>query len=103
MLTSDLADMEPRFAELSVPLMILIGTEDPVDSSFAAQPLAALLPESELHEFEGAGHVIHHSRQDEVLALLGDFWPDANRAAAAQPRCLATPHTRAVGVDLAAW
>ncbi|MAE99960.1 MAG: hypothetical protein CME00_07440 [Geminicoccus sp.] len=72
-LTSDLAELEPRFADLSVPLMILIGTEDPVDSSYAAQPLAALLPESELHEFEGAGHVIHHSRRDDVLALLGDF------------------------------
>ena len=72
-LTSDLAELEPRFADLSVPLMILMGTEDPVDSSYAAQPLAALLPEAELHEFEGAGHVIHHSRRDDVLALLGDF------------------------------
>ena len=72
-LTRDLAAMESDYAGLSVPLMILIGTEDPVDTTFAARPLAALLPESQLHEFEGAGHLIHHSRRAEVMTLLEAF------------------------------
>lgn len=53
------------------PVRILTGTSDRVvEDERQAKPLARQLPHATLSEVEGAGHMLHHSHADEVIAAL---------------------------------
>ncbi|TMJ12419.1 MAG: alpha/beta hydrolase [Alphaproteobacteria bacterium] len=59
------------FATIQTPTQILQGTSDLiVDRNRHARPLAAALPHAELHEIEAAGHMLHHSHAEAVLAAV---------------------------------
>ena len=58
-------------ASIRVPVRILAGTADQiVDPKRHAEPLAAMLPEADLTELTGLGHMIHHVAPEAVLAAV---------------------------------
>lgn len=69
--------MAAAYPRLALPVEVVHGTADTiVPHHIHAGPLAALLPDARLTLLPGAGHMIHHSRPDEVT--------DAIRRAAAR-------------------
>jgi pimeloyl-ACP methyl ester carboxylesterase len=50
--------LAPRLRELTIPTCLIAGSDDP-ESLGPCRELAALLPHAELHELEGAGHVVN--------------------------------------------
>jgi 2-succinyl-6-hydroxy-2,4-cyclohexadiene-1-carboxylate synthase len=52
------ASMAPALRALDIPTCLIAGTDDP-ESLGPSRELAQLLPRAELHEIEGAGHVVN--------------------------------------------
>lgn len=66
-------DSYDRLPDLSVPTLVLHGTEDlaiPVEN---ARVLAERIPGAELALLEGAGHLYHSERPEEADAIVLDF------------------------------
>lgn len=66
-------DSYDRLPDLSVPTLVLHGTEDlaiPVEN---ARMLADRIPDAELALLEGAGHLYHSERPEEADAIVLDF------------------------------
>jgi pimeloyl-ACP methyl ester carboxylesterase len=55
---------------ITMPTLILHGTADAIVPIDESRTLAALLPDADLVEFEGAGHVPTMTRPDEVVAAI---------------------------------
>jgi pimeloyl-ACP methyl ester carboxylesterase len=58
-------------AELDVPALLMVGSSSPLSSRAVARRLARLLPQAQLVELEGLGHmgpVTHPERVNEVIA-----------------------------------
>lgn len=66
-------DSWERLPLLDVPTLVLSGTEDRVIDVRNSRLLAERIPGAELVLLEGAGHVFHSERADEVNALVLDF------------------------------
>jgi pimeloyl-ACP methyl ester carboxylesterase len=73
----DLADveegllaLEPRYADLGVPLVIVHGQDDPVIWPSQAAQLKALVPGADLVLVPGAGHLPHFTHPQDVLAAV---------------------------------
>lgn len=66
-------DVDPR--QIDVPALILHGTADAIVPIEAGRELAELLPNAELLEFEGSGHVPTMTRPDEVVAAIRRRFP----------------------------
>lgn len=65
-------DVDP--SQITVPTLILHGTADAIVPIEESRRLAQLLPDAELVEFEGSGHVPVMTRPDEVVdAILRRF------------------------------
>jgi pimeloyl-ACP methyl ester carboxylesterase len=65
-------DVDP--AQIHVPTLILHGTADAIVPIEESRRLAERLPDAELVEFEGSGHVPPMTRPDEVVeAILRRF------------------------------
>lgn len=65
------AELSRRYAELSLPVVIVAGDEDKIaDFGRQSARLHTELPGSELRVVRGAGHMIHHTAPDEVLAAI---------------------------------
>jgi 3-oxoadipate enol-lactonase len=65
-------DIDPR--HIHVPTLILHGTADAIVPIESSRALVKLLPDAELLEFEGGGHVPTMTRPDDVVAaILGRF------------------------------
>lgn len=63
--------MEPRYAELRLPIEMVHGSADTiVPLSVHSGPLAPRLPSARLTVIEGAGHMPHHSHPHIVLAAI---------------------------------
>jgi pimeloyl-ACP methyl ester carboxylesterase len=63
---------------IATPVRIVTGTADRiVDPSRQARTLARVLPSARLAEIEGAGHMIHHTHTEAVLAAIGEAAPAA--------------------------
>ena len=62
-----------RLAELDVPTLVLVGTEDVGDILTMANRLATEIPGARLEQIEGAGHLPSLERPDELNRLLLDF------------------------------
>ena len=63
--------LAPRYPDIARPLLLINGTEDPLIplERHAARVLEAL-PAATLVRLEGAGHIVHHTRTDEVAAEI---------------------------------
>lgn len=60
-----------RYHELTMPVVIMAGDGDRhVDSHAQSEQLHKELPHSTYHVTHGAGHMLHHFAQDEVLAAI---------------------------------
>jgi len=66
-------DTRARLAELSMPVLVLHGTEDALIPASAARELASLIPRARLVLVPGAGHVIATDAEDETASALLDF------------------------------
>lgn len=66
-----LQQMEKAYPGLALPVEIVHGTKDTiVPFALHAEGLAARLPDARLTRVEGAGHMIHHARPEEVAAAI---------------------------------
>jgi pimeloyl-ACP methyl ester carboxylesterase len=70
--------LTPKLAALEIPVLLLVGEQDPMRPK-ASELLFAALPEgrAELHRFAGRGHWLHVEAVDEVVAVL-DGWLERN-------------------------
>jgi pimeloyl-ACP methyl ester carboxylesterase len=64
----DVPDLDPR--QIEIPTVILHGSADPIVPIDVSRRLAELLPDAELVEFPGVGHVPTMTRPDEVVAAI---------------------------------
>jgi pimeloyl-ACP methyl ester carboxylesterase len=64
----DVPDVDPR--QIEIPTVILHGSADPIVPIDVSRRLAALLPDVQLVEFAGVGHVPTMTRPDEVVAAI---------------------------------
>lgn len=63
--------MQKRYGQLQVPVVILAGVEDKVvDTAAQSVRLHQALHQSELHQFPGDGHMIHHLAPEEVMNAI---------------------------------
>lgn len=66
-------DSWDRLPQLEVPTLVIHGTEDRVIDVENGRLLASRIPEAELVLLEGAGHVFHSERADEVSEIVLGF------------------------------
>jgi pimeloyl-ACP methyl ester carboxylesterase len=66
-------DARPRLAAITQPALIICGTEDRMTPPKFSRYLHELLPDSELHLIEDAGHMVMLERPDAVADLIQDF------------------------------
>jgi pimeloyl-ACP methyl ester carboxylesterase len=65
-------DVDPR--RIEIPTLILHGTADVIVPIEGSRRLAELLPDAEIVEFEGSGHVPTMTRPNDVVdAILRRF------------------------------
>lgn len=65
------AALQRRYPELRVPLVIMAGTDDRyVDTGWHSVRLHQQIAGSELTLVPGAGHMVHHTDLDEVMAAI---------------------------------
>ena len=61
------------FTKIAAPTHILTGTSDRVvQDETQAKALGRLLPQGRITEIEGAGHMLHHSHPDPILAAIAE-------------------------------
>ena len=69
-----LAEMVPRYPAIERPLLLVNGDADPlVPAERHADRLASALPAARTVRIEGAGHILHHTRTERVVALIEAF------------------------------
>lgn len=64
---------EARLADLGMPTLVVVGSEDVDDIKTMAETLVAGIPGARLETIEGAGHLPTLERPDELTRLLLDF------------------------------
>lgn len=70
-LRPEIVQMSRRYSEITMPIEILHGTADKtVYPEVHAEPLHAILPNSELTLLNGIGHMPHHVATEEVIAAI---------------------------------
>lgn len=60
-------DLSARLAEITVPVLLLFGTADPISPLSVGRRLAELFPRAELLVLEGGTHDLAHERASEIL------------------------------------
>lgn len=67
-------DLDPpvteRLADVAMPVRVMVGSSDLADFRAIAERLARTLPDAELEELAGAGHLLPLERPDEVAAAI---------------------------------
>jgi len=81
-------DAADRLQTLTVPTLVITGTEDVLVPPANAHILAELLPDAALVELEGAGHAIHAECRETLNELIHEFFSesDLSRASKKAPR-----------------
>ncbi|HLQ17682.1 MAG TPA: alpha/beta hydrolase [Tabrizicola sp.] len=70
-LRAELVTMEPLYPSLTLPVELVHGDADTiVPLHIHSQPLSKLLPNVTLTVIPGAGHMPHHSHEDQVIAAI---------------------------------
>ena len=73
LMVPDAALQSRRYGELKMPVVVIAGEGDRVvDFDDQSARLHANLPQSTLHRVLGAGHMIHYSATDEVMAAIDE-------------------------------
>lgn len=72
----DRPDRRELLGTITVPTLVVVGSEDVLTPPSDAEELAAAIPGARLAVIEGAGHLAPIERPDEVNALLRDHWTD---------------------------
>src|SRR5581483_4163333 len=69
-----------RYSDLRVPVLIMAGQQDLlVMQHFHSTRLHRMLPGSELRLAGGAGHMVHHTVPDEVVAAIARAFEMSDR------------------------
>ncbi|MFH9423355.1 alpha/beta fold hydrolase [Streptomyces sp. NPDC017529] len=67
------ADLDGRYGEVTAPTLVCWGADDVWLPVKWGHDLAAAIPDSRLHLFEGAGHLVQEDAPAELAAVLGAF------------------------------
>jgi pimeloyl-ACP methyl ester carboxylesterase len=68
------AELEQRYAELQMPVLLMAGRDDRVISAEGnSGRLHRALPQSELTLLPGVGHMMQHLAQDEIVDAIDDL------------------------------
>jgi pimeloyl-ACP methyl ester carboxylesterase len=68
------ARLASRLSKLDIPLLLIAGANDHLlSTSHQTAALARELPRAHFVELEGVGHMVHHSRPDEVASAIQGF------------------------------
>lgn len=63
-----------RYGEIEAPLLMIAAQEDTIVPAWNhAERVIKVVPHAELVELAGAGHALHHSRQEDVVQLIRNF------------------------------
>lgn len=69
-----LQDMAQNWPKIEAPVLAIHGNRDPTTSyKINSAPLAERLPNARFEKMKGSGHMLHHTRKNEVLQLVIDF------------------------------
>lgn len=66
-------DVMKRLGEISMPTLVLCGTEDQMTPVKYSQYLADHIPQSRLETVEGAGHMVMLEKPMEIVRYIGEF------------------------------
>lgn len=61
------------FAELDIPVLYMMGRDSPVSSRSVGRLLTAVLPNVEVIEFDGVGHMGPITHPEQINAAIGEF------------------------------
>ena len=75
----DRADSLPSLGAVSVPALIVVGSEDAITPPAKAAAMAQAIPGAALVSIPGAGHLSPMEKPDEVAAALSGFFEKALR------------------------
>lgn len=65
--------MQARYHEMLLPVVIMAGDSDKyVDTQMHSERLHQELPHSTFHVTHGAGHMVHHVEQDQVMSAIDE-------------------------------
>ena len=64
------SDRRPLLAKVSIPTLVIHGTQDPILPYPHGVSLAATIPNAALHTLEDAGHELPACYEDEVVARM---------------------------------
>jgi pimeloyl-ACP methyl ester carboxylesterase len=71
LMTPAVMELEQHYGELTVPVVIVTGGDDQIaNAGHQSERLHQKLPGSEFIRIPGAGHMIHHSAPDQVVAAV---------------------------------
>jgi 3-oxoadipate enol-lactonase len=73
----DRPDATASLGGIRVPVLVVVGDQDPITSPADAQAMAAAIPGAKLVTIEGAAHLTPIERPGEVSAALHDFFSRA--------------------------
>jgi len=65
--------LQHRLAELTMPTLLVWGAGDEIVPAAHAYVAAELIPDCQVHVFDGCGHNVYRQRVDEFSQLLADF------------------------------
>lgn len=69
------ARTSPRYGEIRAPVVIVAGTDDKaVDYRGHSVRLHHDIPDSRLHIWPNTGHMVHHSRTEEVVEAIEEVF-----------------------------
>ena len=68
-----------RLSELIMPTLLVWGTRDGIVPARHAYTAAEVIPDCQLHVFEGAGHSVYKHRVQEFSQLLAGFLGRGNQ------------------------
>ena len=75
-------DLTPGLPSITLPTLVIVGTADVLTPPRDSRQIASLIPDANLVEFPGAGHMLMYERAAEVDQLILDFARDRAREAA---------------------
>jgi pimeloyl-ACP methyl ester carboxylesterase len=75
-------DLTPGLPSITLPTLVIVGTADVITPPRDSRQIASLIPDANLVEFPGAGHMLMYERAAEVDQLILDFARDRTREAA---------------------
>lgn len=66
-------DMRGRQAEIKVPTLVVVGSEDRLTPPYHSEYLARTIPKAQLVVIQGSGHIPHLEKPREFLKVMADF------------------------------